>query len=118
MTKKLGLLTGTLLCYSMVFASVSNAAVVNYQGTDPGAGAGGARPNSNAGAEFFGFIDNTPTYDKVVFSELRLGAGPSATRDIRGMDDIHFNSVPEPDAFVLLGLGLLGLGFASRRSRG
>ncbi len=73
----------------------------------------------DGGGAFVGFID---------FGQLISSVTFNATNDILGFDDLRFGrsennpgnpvNVPEPGSIALLGLGLLGLGFARKRKQG
>ena len=70
-------------------------------------------PATGGGGAFFGFIDFGNQISSVTFN---------ATNDVLGFDDLRFgnaehnpNSVPEPGAFGLFGVGLLGLWIAAKK---
>ena len=66
--------------------------------------------NALAGAQFFGFTDIGASITSVALTET----GPFTTRDIIGVDDIRYRSVPEPTALAAIaGVAML----AGRRRR-
>jgi hypothetical protein len=64
-------------------------------------------PQANTSQEFLGFTTDMP------LTSLTLSLG-SATDGV-ALDDFQFNVVPEPSTLLLLGFGLVGLGFFRRR---
>lgn len=62
--------------------------------------------NRNTNRSFTGYIDNVQIWDDSNVSARQIYA-----------DGVGFNAVPLPGTIALLGLGLLGLGAAARRSR-
>lgn len=69
------------------------------------------------GVLFFGFVSDGLPITSVSFHTGATNGEGAGTRDLWGIDDLRFHSVPEPTAIALLGLAFAGLGFARRRKR-
>jgi len=69
--------------------------------------------NAVAGTQFFGFTDVGMTIASVTINE----AGPFSSRDIWGLDNLQFTSVPEPGAIPLFPLFVPALALAARLRR-
>lgn len=68
------------------------------------------------GVQFFGFTDFDKSIAQVDLIETNLGA--NGTRDIWGVDDVHYlaaTTVPEPSTMLLMGAGLLAARARRRR---
>jgi hypothetical protein len=69
--------------------------------------------DDSGGVLFFGFTDFGKTFSSV---SINTGATGS-TRDIWGIDDVRFQTVPEASTWAMMLLGFAGLGFAGYRAR-
>jgi hypothetical protein len=61
----------------------------------------------NGGVEFFGFTD--PTASILAVTITNIG------NDAWGIDDVQYNSIPEPATMVLMGGGLVAAALIRRR---
>lgn len=67
--------------------------------------------DDTGGVLFFGFTDLGKS-----ISSIAINTGSTfETRDIWGIDDVRFETVPEPMTIAVVGAGLLGLGLSRRR---
>ncbi|WP_259781547.1 PEP-CTERM sorting domain-containing protein [Aestuariispira ectoiniformans] len=71
----------------------------------------------NAALLFFGIIDVANPFVKVTFGNTSAGTDYFGFDDLTVGDVAQVKQVPAPSALGLLGLGLLGMGFAARRRR-
>ena len=65
--------------------------------------------SSLGGVQFLGFVDPGASITSISIQERNIPAG---TRDLFGVDDVRYvytAAVPEPSAWVLLGIGAVGL---------
>jgi hypothetical protein len=65
--------------------------------------------NVNGGAQYFGFTDPGSAIASVTISNI--------SNDAWGIDDVQYNTVPEPSSLLLLGGGALAVLIRRKRSR-
>jgi hypothetical protein len=79
-------------------------------GVDRGTGAGTWTSNAV-------LITATSTTETLAFQAINVGGNPSVGNEIDDVSLVNTTPVPEPGTFVLLAVGLVGLGFARFRRR-
>ncbi len=112
---------GTLTIQRYSGASAVGSAIALGDGAG---NAAGAFPGINGSLLFFGFADDTATFDRLVFQVAQLDPNVTSRFDRLGFDDLIVGDVaitggtaPEPTSLALAGLALAAAGFAGRRTR-